>query len=135
MNFIFVFQFIYFKVILISWPESRINTIHWNNIFLPHFLILISSFNIRFVRHWALWFFFFNLFFMRLSHSHDLDYEFDKLTQLIQAFFFSFSNWPFLFQFYPSTLGWLRIRLHYLFRHVFCKVIRVLWLLVMGSAC
>jgi hypothetical protein len=99
MNFIFVFQFIYFKVILISWSESRINTIHWNHVFLPHFLILISSFNIRFVRYWALWFFFFNLLFMRLSHSHDLDYEFDKLTQLIQAFFFHFLIDLFFFNF------------------------------------
>jgi hypothetical protein len=133
MYFIFVFQFIYFKVILISLPESPINTIHWNDVFLPSFLILISYFNIRFVRHWALWFFFQFTFYEVISFSWPGLWVW-QVNSDDSSFFFSFSNWPFLFQFYPSTLSWLRIRLRYLFRLVFCKVIHVLWLLVTGSA-
>jgi len=40
---------------------------------------------------------FFNLFFIRLFHIHDSNHEFDRLTQVTQVFFFSFSNFFFNF--------------------------------------
>jgi len=62
----------------------------------------------------------FNLFFVRQSQSHDLDYRFNKLTQLTRVFF-SFYLIDF-FQYHHSILGSLRIMIHYLFWFAFYKV-------------
>lgn len=70
---------------------------------------------------------YFNLFSIELSWSHDSGYEFCRLAVLTRVnFFYLFFN-MFFFQFYLSTMSWLRIKLYNFFRLVFYGVISVSW--------
>jgi uncharacterized membrane protein AbrB (regulator of aidB expression) len=75
-------------------------------LFLIDCLVLISYFNIKFIRDCASWFLF-NLLFTRLSQFHDLDHGFDELTWLTLIIFF-FPNWPFIFSISFINIGLIR---------------------------
>jgi len=53
---------------------------------------------------------FFDLLFKGLSHAHDPGREFYRLNRSTRFFI-----WIFFFQFYLSTLSWLRIRLYFFY--------------------
>jgi hypothetical protein len=105
--------------------------IHYNSFFSLIFgfffsiddFFLISLFSIRLLE---IIIYFFNLFFIRLFQSHDLDHDSD-LTQLTRVFI-PFPIIVFFSQFHILIIGWLRIILHNLSQFAFYKVILVSWL-------
>jgi hypothetical protein len=81
---------------------------------------LISLFIIRLLE---IRIYFFNLVFIRLFQSHDLNHDSD-LTQLTRVFILFFII-EFFSQFHILILGWLRIILHDLSQFAFYEVILV----------
>jgi uncharacterized membrane protein len=73
----------------------------------PHEFIFFLDFNIQYWIYWK-WSFiiFFYLLCIKLSQSHDLDHEFNKLAQVELGCFFNQ-----FFLFHLSTLGWFEIGL------------------------
>jgi len=149
-----LFLFALYEVILVLWHTSRVLQVNpcllglfSCILFLDWIFFSISFFSNGLIENWTSWFIlicflwdyliswsdsqvnlswlqsFFDLLFMRLFRSYEQGYRFGELTRVDLSFFHSFFN--FFFQFHPSTLGWLRIRLHNLFWFTFYEFIMV----------
>jgi len=95
---------------------------------LSHFFV--SFFFNLILQYWVDWelvfIIHFNLFFTRLSWSHNSGHEFSKLTRVDSSYFFVL----FLIDFFLisfSTFSWLGITLHNLFLFSFYGIIIALW--------
>jgi hypothetical protein len=106
------------------YPSSHKKKLFIRIVFFSFLFFFNFSFLFQYYIYWGVRFIFiFNLLFMRLSQSHDPDYELDELTRFTRVFS-SFLIDFFIFQLHPSILDWLRI----IFRFVFYEVILISWI-------
>jgi hypothetical protein len=87
------------------YPSSHKKKLFIRIVFFSFLFFFNFSFLFQYYIYWGVRFIFiFNLFFMRLSQSHDPDYGLDELTRLTRVFS-SFSNWLFYFSITSFNIG------------------------------
>jgi len=86
-------------------------------LFFTLILLSVSHFNIRFIEYWV--FFFFNLFFIRITRPHNLSWGFFMLTWFGFGFLHYVISFYFYVKFYHHSFNYLFFSLDSFFRLTF----------------
>jgi len=127
MRFIEIEFIIFSNLIFISLSQTHNPDHDFNTLTRVFFLFLINFILLNFVlQHYVNWklgfVIYFSLLSIRLFLSHDSGHKFDELNLVDSSCFLCLFLTDFFFQFYLSTLGWLRIEFHNLSQLLFFRL-------------